>query len=337
MQIRVLLATNDPGASELSTTVAEVAAELAQRKNVAVTIESQPAAAHDRLDQLTAYHLVHVVGAPTASLLDLAQLSIPLVVTPTRQLRRAALFRARRAAAHMWWLVHGRTNAARLVTDGISPGSRVLPLPVLPYLDPQPTNWAAARAQSRAMLDVSPGQLVVVGFGPVSDPLCEAVRQLSEPCAHSVVPLWIAAGTGAGSSLIPARLPDSFHVVSEETGRELIPAMDVLVAGGSTYAMRTPAFDAASAGVPVISSATDIAADFVDPVQGGALLTNGTLSSLVSAVDDALQDGPRGRIRVPQIRPATWEDVLATTELCYVRALQRPLSCTRTLLRSTPR
>jgi hypothetical protein len=339
MEIRVLLATNNVGATELSTSVAEVAADLAQRKNLVVTIETNPAAAFGRLDELASFHLVHVVGTPTAALLDLAQLSIPLVVTPTRPLRRAAIARQRRSAANLWWLVHGRSNANRLVTDGVAAGCHVLPLPVLPYLDVRPSNWAAMRARSREMLNVSPGQAVIVGFGPASDPLCEAMRQLANTSTHNVVPLWVATRGVPASPLAGGHqaLSSSVHIVAESVGRELLPAMDVLITGGTNYAARTPALDAACAGIPVISSTTDIAADFVDLVDGGSFLVNANPTTLVDAVDDALRDTPRGRSHRLHIPVVSREDVITTTERCYVRALQRPLMCTTALLKSTSR
>jgi hypothetical protein len=338
MEIRLLLVTHDLGAAELNTAAAEVASDLAQRRNVAVTIETKPAVAFGRSDELARYHLIHLIGAPPAALLDFSQLPTPLVVTPTRDTRRSTMIRYRRFGTNVWWLVHGRSNAARLVTQGIAAGSHVVPLPVSPYIDAEPERWATMRARSRRLMNVSPGQAVVVGFGPASDPMCAAMVQLASSSAHNVVPLWIATSPGPASHLHGNHrtLPTSSYLVTESVGRELLPAMDVLVTSGSVYAARTPAIDAALAGIPVISSTTDIATDFVDLVAGGSFIGNANAATLVQAVDDALQDVPRVRAHHPHLPVPSREDVIATTERCYVRALQRPLSCTTALLKTSP-
>ena len=149
MEIRLLLVTHDLSAVELNTAAAEVASDLAQRRNVAVTIETKPAVVFGRLDELARYHLIHLIGAPPAALLDFSQLTIPLVVTPTRHTRRSAMARHRRFGTHLWWLVHGRSNAARLVTQGIASGSQecsgnCADLPMTAMTRRKATSWRSA-------------------------------------------------------------------------------------------------------------------------------------------------------------------------------------------------
>jgi hypothetical protein len=335
MELRVLLVVGDRASSDIDTTVADAVAEIAQRTGIHVTVTTAQDDVCVRREQLARYHLVHVIGSPTFAMLELGRISIPLVVTPSSRPRRTHPVRRRRPVPSPWWLVHGRSNAIGLVNDGIAPSSHVLPLPLLPCVDVHPAEWASLRARSRQELGVSPGQTVVIGFGPATDRLCHAMRQLARSSRHDVMPVWVASGPRTGSAYDAPHpgLPRQTHVVGQEVGRRLLPAMDVLVTAGSNFAARTPAVDAANAGIPIISTPGDVAADFVDLAEGGSLLVSSDAEHLVDAVEDALQEAARGRTRRPPSRVVDSDAAIATTERCYSRALHRPLSGTTTLLR----
>ncbi|MDX6253786.1 MAG: hypothetical protein QOJ11_120 [Frankiales bacterium] len=336
MELRVLLVVGDGAPSDIDTTVADAVAEIAQRTGIHVTVTTAQDGVCARREELARYHLVHVIGSPTFAMLELGRSSIPLVVTPNRRQRRTHPVARRRPVMRPWWLVHGRSNAVALVNDGVATSSHVLPLPLLPYLDVHPAEWASLRARSRVELGVSPGQTVVVGFGPTSERLCHAMAQLSRSVRHDVLPVWVASGPSTGAAYdAPHRgLPRQTHVVGETVGRRLLPAMDVLVTAGSSFAARTPAVDAANAGIPIISTPGDVAADFVDLAEGGSLLVTCDADHLIDAVDDALQEAARGRTRRLRLSEvADGDAAIATTERCYSRALHRPLSGTTTLLR----
>lgn len=336
MELKVLLVVGDQGSSDIDTAVADAVAEIAQRTGIQVTVTTAQDDVCARRDELARYHLVHVIGAPTLAMLELGRVSVPLVVTPNRRQRRPHPVRRRRPVSGAWWLVHGRSNAVGLVNDGVAASSHVLPLPLLPFLDVHPADWAYLRARSREELGVSPGQTVVVGYGPTSDRLCNALPQLARSVRHDVLPLWVSSRRN-GAAVYDALyrgLPRETHVVGEAAGRRLLPAMDVLVTAGSCIAARTPAVDAANAGIPIISTPGDVAADFVDLAEGGSFLVTSEPGHLIQAVDDALQEAARGRTRRLHLSvPLDGDATIATTERCYSRALQRPLSGTTTLLR----
>jgi hypothetical protein len=336
MELRVLLVVGDQGAADIDATVADAVAEIAQRTGIQVTVTTAQDDVCARREELARYHLVHVIGTPTFAMLELGRMLVPLVVTPTCRQRRPHPVRHRRPVMEPWWLVHGRTNAVGLVNDGVAPSSHVLPLPLLPFLDVHPAQWAYLRARSREELGVSPGQTVVVGYGPTSDRLCLALSHLARSVHHDVLPLWVSARP-SGAAVYDALyrgLPRETHVVGEVAGRRLLPAMDVLVTSGSSFAARTPAVDAANAGIPIISAPGDVAADFVDLAEGGSFLVGCDPGHLVQAVDDALQEAARGRTRrLHMSAPLDGDAAIATTERCYSRALHRPLSGTTTLLR----
>jgi hypothetical protein len=337
MELRVLLVVGDQSAAEpsgLNAAVADAVTEIAQRRGIDVTVTMRPDDVCARTVDLARYHLVHVIGAPTPAMLELGRISVPLVVTPNRRLRRAVPVRRKVAAARPWWLVHGRINAAALVTDGVASSNHVLPLPVLPYLDSHRSSWGTQRARARQELGVSPGQAVVVGFGPTTDRLSAAVRQLGRVHRHDrreIVPVWVASGPERPGALPQQGLPRETHVVGAEVGRRLLPAMDVLVCSGSSFAARSPAVDAAAAGIPIISTAADVAADFVDLAGCGSLVLPGDGAQLAQVVHDALQEAGLGRPR--RFVPPDAEDAVDITERCYSRALGRPLSSHTTLLR----
>jgi hypothetical protein len=336
MELRVLLVVGDQASSDIDTTVADAVAEIAQRTGIHVTVTTAQDGVCTRREALARYHLVHVIGAPSFAMLELGRSSVPLVVTPNRRPRRTHPVLRRRPVTPAWWLVHGRGNAVGLVNDGVAPSSHVLPLPLLPYVDVHPAEWASLRARSRAELGVTPGQTVVVGYGPTSDRLCQAMGQLARSVRHDVMPIWVASRQDAGPAYDAPRrgLPRETHVVGEAVGRRLLPAMDVLVTAGSSFAARTPAVDAANAGIPIISTPGDVAADFVDLAEGGSFLVTSDADHLIDAVDDALQEAARGRTRRLRLSvPVDPDAAIATTERCYSRALHRPLSGTTTLLR----
>ncbi len=337
MELRVLLVVGDQSTADINATLTDAVTEVSQRTGIDVTVVAAPADVPPRPPDAARPHLVHVIGTPTPWMLALARDGVPLVVTPVRRQRRV-LPRARRSpSAPVWWLVHGRGNAAALVRDGVCPSSHVLPLPILPHIGTLPAQWAALRALSRAELEVAPGQVVVVGYGPSSDRLCHALGSLTRSARHDIIPVWITPGCSelAWYDAVQRGLPREAHVVGDAAGRRLLPAMDVLVAGGSSFAARHPAVDAARVGIPVVSTPTDVAADFVDLAEGGSLLVGAEPDQLVAAVEDTLREVARGRtsrLRAPA--PADAETVIATVERCYARALSRPLSSTTTLLRS---
>jgi hypothetical protein len=336
MELRVLMVVGYQSPLDISATLADAVYEIAHRTGIDVTVTSERMNDPAGRRELAGQHLIHVIGTPTPAMLELARGGLPLVVTPVRRPRRTRPLQ-RRPPTDVRWLVHGRGNAAALVNDGVAPSSHVLPLPVLPHLGVHAAEWAQLRARSRAELGLSPGQHVVVGYGPSSERLCRALGKVARSPRHDIVPVWIVPGSCEPAWYDAAQrgLPREPHVVGQAAGLRLLPAMDLLVAGGSAFAARSPAVDAAAAGIPVLSTPSDVASDYVDLAEGGSLLVSPDAAQLVSIVDDALYETERGR--ASRLRPPTAQDgdtVVATLERCYARALHRPLSSTTTLLRS---
>ncbi len=330
MGMRALLAIDEQAPADIASLAVDVATEMALDEgldiNITVSRDGQVGfdAGQRPLD------LVHVIGRATA-LQQFGRAHVPLVLTPTRHPRRGPVPRRSNQADATWWLVHGRSAAVRIVTDGVAPSSRVLPLPMLPYLGITSQEWSRRRASARRSLGVMPGSLVVVGIGPLLDRSVEAFRQAMR-CfnPHEVVSLWIASDTATKLSTVSV---DHVRIVGEPVGCGLLAAMDVLVAMGTPYAARSAAVDAAAAGIPVITSPLDAAADYVDLVAGGAFLTSTRPFELTTAVARACRMAAHSRSHafVPT-HTVEIADLVWLTRRCYTDAIRRPLTATSTLL-----
>jgi glycosyltransferase involved in cell wall biosynthesis len=329
---RILLVLAPDATRQLAGTATDAVGEIGRRDRVAVTVVTGGDGRAAERAQLATYSLVHVVGTPTLRLLGLWRDRVPLVVTPARRPRRGPRLLRRGASDCTWWLVHGRVLAERLTADAVAPGTRVVPLPVLPSLGIAAGEWPAHRAVSRSALGASPGTRVVVGIGGLTDGCFDdfrrAVRLLGR---RDVLPVWVAVDAepvGSGTT------DDGIRLTGTATADRWLPAMDVLVAAGTSYNAVSPAVDAARAGIPVVSTPYNVAADFVDPTAGGSFLA----SSGPAELADALLHSFRGvgRRRGPRLlagEPDPLEELVARTEQCYAHALGRPLRATTTLLR----
>ncbi len=331
MGLRALLSIDQDAPMDIADLAVEVATEMARGAGLAITIAVSRDGRIGFDAAVRPLHLVHVIGRSMA-LRQRGRERLPLVVTPTTHPRRGPVLQRRLQADAAWWLVHGRSAAARLVSEGIAPSSRVLPLPVLPYLGIASHEWPTRRASQRGALGVLPGGRVVVGIGPMSDRSVEVFRQAMRGFnPREVVAVWIA--THAMTTNISMATDDSVRVVSEALGRPLLAAMDVLVVMGTPYAARSAAVDAAAVGIPVITSPLDAAADFVDLVAGGSFLTSARPLELTTAVARALRMAARSRaLAVAPASGGHLEDLVALTSRCYADAIGRPLNATTMLL-----
>lgn len=329
MGLRALLAIDEQAPVDIAGMAVEVATEMAldEGLDISITVSRDGRVGFDAGQR--PLDLVHVIGRATV-LQQFGRSRVPLVLTPTRHPRRGPVPR-RSNHADAWWLVHGRSAAVRIVADGLAPSSRVLPLPMLPYLGITSQEWSRRRAGARRALGVTPGSLVVVGIGPLLDRSVEAFREAMR-CFNpeKVLSLWIASDTTAELTTAPL---DLVRVVGEPVGCQLLAAMDVLVAMGTPYAARCAAVDAAAAGIPVITSPLDAAADYVDLLAGGAFLTSTRPFELTAAVARACRMAGHSRSRaVLPAHPVERADLVWLTRCCYTDALRRPLTATSTLL-----
>jgi len=98
----------------------EVATEMARGAVLAITIAVSRDGRIGFDAAVRPLHLVHVIGRSMA-LRQRGRERLPLVVTPTTHPRRGPVLQRRLQADAAWWLVHGRSAAARLVSEGIAP------------------------------------------------------------------------------------------------------------------------------------------------------------------------------------------------------------------------
>jgi glycosyltransferase involved in cell wall biosynthesis len=332
MGSRILLVLAPDAPPDMASAATDAVADIGRRDRVDVTVATAWDSRFGDQAELAAYSLVHVVGTPTPPLQRLWRDRVPLVVTPVRRPRRGPRLLRRVTTDRTWWLVHGRALAERLTADGVAPSARVLPLPVLPALGVPHADWASQRAASRSALGVSPGSRVVVGMGGLTDGSFDAFRRAVRLLARrDVRALWVATDADPHADAAP---DDDIRLTGQEAADGWLPAMDVFAAAGTCYAARSPAVDAAEVGVPVISTAYNVAADFVDLTAGGAFVQPARPAELADALAHALRVAGRRRSRFT--RPAgddPMEELVERTEQCYADALGRPLRATTTLLR----
>ena len=330
MGLTALLAIDQQAPVDIAGMAVEVATEMALDDAMDITITVTQDGRIDAGSWTKPVDLVHVIGT-TNGLHQLGRTRPPLVLTPTRHPSRRGGRRRSTHADSAWWLVHGRSAALRIVQEGIAPSSRMLPLPLLPYLGVAYRDWPERRASARRSLGVVPGSRVIVGMGPVLGRFVEVFRQAVRGFSpHEVVALWIATDAAAEAALASV---DLVRVVGEPVGSQLLAAMDVLVVMGTPYAARSAAVDAAAVGVPVITSPFDAAADYVDLVAGGSFLITARPVELTAALTRACGRMAHTRSHgLASTSCAAREDLVALTRRCYTEAIGRPLSATTTLL-----
>jgi hypothetical protein len=227
--------------------------------------------------------VVHALGLRAAVLVAAAGLPTeqPIAVTVDAVAARIggrSPFAALRNRAGIRWLVPGRTATTSLVYRGLVPGDRVMTLPVLGYAANPGIAWSAwpaVRAAARRRLGVPPGVHVVVGFGPGR---ARGLRYLEVLAARGepILPCWIESEPGRRQS---RRL----RLVGAAEGRQLFAAMDVLVADGCAIAAAHPAVDARQIGVPIVSTAADVAAGLVVHSRNGYIATPAELDGAIAA------------------------------------------------------
>ena len=270
--------------------------------------------------------VVHALGLQAAELVAAAGLppEQPVAVTvdavPSRFGGRAPYSALRNRPATRW-LVAGRTATMSLVRRGLVPGDRVMTLPVLGYAE-DPAVWAAwstVRAVARRRLGVAPGAHVIVGYGSARARARRCLEALPTR-GDSIVACWIQPAPDAGRRS-HGRLA---AVTGPVQGRQLFAAMDVLVADGCPIAGAHPAVDARRAGVPIVSTATDVAAGFVVHSHNGYIATPAELDgAIAAAVAMAVSRTLPSR---PAPRPPDEREVQAQlTARCYSALLGHPL------------
>ncbi|MDQ1484445.1 MAG: hypothetical protein QOJ62_138 [Actinomycetota bacterium] len=275
-----------------------------------------------------AVHLVHALGFEVADSIRSSGAAglLPLVVTADASRPNRSLPPWRhydRGNTPVRWLVHGSTATTRLVQSGATPGDEVMTLPLLGFFGSADADWSAARAAARRLLSLTPGARVVVGVGPLGSP---ALRYLEDaaarPTRRAIVGIWINTGPAKTARGRRARW---VTVVESTDGRRLLPAMDVLLADGTTLAARHPAVDAVRAGVPVVTTPTDVAAGLVLQSVNGYVCSPGEFGAAIGAavamaVARTLPRHPLDRMgRDPLI------DTAEVTARCYSSILGRPL------------
>lgn len=273
--------------------------------------------------------VVHALGLQAAGLVagaDLAPEQPVAVTTDAVPLRFGGRspYSALRNRPATRWLVAGRTATTSLVYRGLVPGDRVITLPVLGYAEDPAVQaaWPAIRAAARRRLGVPPGAHVVIGYGSARARARRYLEALSGLPGHgdSIVACWIEHAPDVGRRA-RGRRPAGTGPVQ---GRQLFAAMDVLVADGCPIAAAHPAVDARRAGVPIVSTVTDVAAGFVVHSRNGYIATPDELDGAIgAAVAMAVS-----RTLHPQ--PASWppderEIQAQLTTRCYSALLGHPL------------
>lgn len=281
-------------------------------------------------------HIVHALGV-TAAGVAVSQAADQLVpVVATFDDSSVGSWRSRRVrrqcdalASPVRWLSHGRLATTRLVRSGITHADNVMTLPLLPVspavslaaaASSHRPDWGSRRAAARQRLALHPGTRVVLGVGSIHGPVARhlgaALARLSTPS----VCFWLDTGQRPASS---RRAASRIIAVDTVEGSRLLPAMDVLVADGTTVGARHPAVDAIYAGVPVIAGTKDLAAELVKHGTNGFVCDPADLPyALDAAFAMASERGLRTSSQGVDRRPLDADELTAR---CYASALDRPL------------
>lgn len=275
--------------------------------------------------------LVHALGLEAARLVQSVGVpeSVPLVVTvddvdERRRLRRlfGSPFSTLRRRNALRWLVPGCTATFRLLHSGLVRGDQVVTLPLLPFAEQLHREWTVARAAARLQLGVAPGTHVVVGVGPSHAAAMRRVGSTIVRRAGEIVGVWIDTGqrarprVGRSGGLI---------VVTASEGRQLLPAMDVLLADGSLLVARHAAVDARWAGVPIVTTPTDAAAEMVRHSINGYVCTVSEIASALDAAVDMAVARTLPHRSVERRHSDEPRDTAAVTARCYSAILGHPL------------
>lgn len=215
------------------------------------------------------------------------------------------------AGAVVTWLVHGSTAGQVLVASGVVQGDRVHGLPLV-----APRRGGSAGGQDRSAvrdrLGIAPGVGLVVGC---------------EPGPGQSVPGWAdAIGELRRTDVAVIRYEADRHGRAGALSfDELLLAADLFVAAGLGLTACNPAAAAVAAGVPVIATTTDSAAELVRFGRTGFVVPPhpAPIAAAVRAgLDGAL---PRGGRRPPRPRDDAELHSLARGLLgAYHRALRSP-------------
>jgi hypothetical protein len=275
--------------------------------------------------------LVHALGLDAARLVQSVGVpeSVPLVVTVDEIGERRGLqrfvgspFSALRRRNTLRWLVPGRTATSRLVHSGLVRGDQVATLPLLPFAEHFHQEWMVTRAAARRLLAVAPGAHVVVGVGPSHAGAMRLIGSMIVGRAGDIIGVWIDTGESPHSKT--GRQSEPF-VVTPSEGRQLLPAMDVLLADGSPLVARHAAVDARWARVPIVTTPTDAGAEMVrHSVNGYVCIVSEMASAIEAAIDMAVARTLTHR-SVERRHGDQPGDAAAVTARCYSSVLGHPL------------
>ncbi len=270
-------------------------------------------------------HLVHALGVEVADEIRSSGAAglLPLVVSVDAGRLRRTWRRPDRGGTAVRWLVHGSTATTRLVRSGAMPGNEVVTLPLLGFTERPSADWSAARATARRALSVTAGARMVVGVGPLDSPGLHYLDQaLTGSTRDAIVGIWINTGGGGR----PRRhAPRRVTVVDAADGRRVLPCMDVLLADGTTLAARHPAVDAMRAGVPIVTSPTDVAAELVAQSVNGYICSPSEFAEAISAAVAMAVARTLHRHRFDRRERDLFIDAVGATARCYSSILDRPL------------
>jgi hypothetical protein len=274
--------------------------------------------------------LVHAVGLDAVRLLRSAgePKNVPLVVSVDAVDSRRAFSRWRgspssviRGCRTMRWLVPGRTATSRLVQSGVVRGDQVVTLPLLPFAQELHEDWAAARASARQRLGIAPGVQVVLGIGPARLASLYRGRSSRPDGASAATVVWIDTGNATRQ-----RTPHGGGlIVGPAEGRRLLPAMDLLLAGGTQLAARHPAVDALWAGIPIVSTSLDVAAETVRHSVNGYVCAPAEITPAVDAALDMAASKTLVHEAAEHRRADPAGEAVTATARCYSSILGHPL------------
>jgi hypothetical protein len=272
-------------------------------------------------------HLVHALGIEVADEIRSSGTAglLPVVVTVDggRPSRSSPWRRSDRGSAAVRWLVHGSTATTRLVQSGATPGNEVVMLPLLGFTERAGADWPAARATARRALSLTAGARVVVGVGPLDSPgLHYLDTALTSLARDAIVGIWINTGTAVSARRRASR---RVTVVDATDGRRLLPCMDVLLADGTTLAARHPAVDAVRAGVPIVTTPTDVAAGLVSQSVNGYICSPSEFAEAISAAVAMAVARTLHRYPFDRRERDLFVDAVDATARCYSSILDRPL------------
>lgn len=250
--------------------------------------------------------VVHTVGAvdPVG-----AACTAPRVHTVDRIPVRTA-----RLAHPGWWIrgersrvwnasrciVHGNTATRMMVDTGLVPGERVNCLPLLAPATMCSDQSVGQRTELRARLGVAPGVRLLLTTAPDLGCLA-AVRWYSRLHSRRRSDLTALFISPDGTGKYRVARPDGSTLPGAPSLADLLWSADLYVATATRLEGCSVAVAAAAAGLPLVASTTDSAAELV-LANGNGCVVEGRPDRIVQAIAAQLDSGrPFGRRRVPQL------------------------------------